>query len=127
MGTVDVMAYDNKFDHMLPMDRCPQCGKEFMRRCRRDEWGYWSKENGRLKLFCSSKCIKDYEERIWMEKVTEVANSKSFAAYKLTQTEGLDQRTAMQRVGVKSNNSITDLKVNRWKELQWLEDHGWAI
>ena len=110
----------------MPMDKCPECGKEFMRRCRRDEWGYYSRCGNGLTLFCGSKCLKAYEEREFMKRVKEVENSKAYAAFRLMERERMTAGDAIRAVGLKSDNVIHNMQLHRWKELEYLEAHGWT-
>lgn len=119
------VSYKNAFDHMMPEEVCPICGKTFIRRCHRDEWGYWANTGNGLMLFCSSACTKEYEERKFMGRVQEVLNSKAYAAYMFTK-KGMSNRDAIRAAGLRSDNAIQNLKLHRWRELEYLEEHGWT-
>lgn len=120
------VSYKNAFDHMMPEEVCPICGKTFIRRCNRDEWGYWASTSNGLMLFCSGKCTKQYEQQKFMDRVREVASSRAYAAYMLTIKQNMQVIDAIKAVGLKSDSAINNLKLHRWRELEWLEAHGWT-
>jgi len=110
----------------MPMDKCPECGKEYMRRCRRDEWGYYSRCGNGLILFCSGKCLRAYENRQFLKRVKEVEESKAYKALRMVERDNITSIDAIHAVGLKSEAAITNLKLHRWKELEYLEAHGWT-
>ena len=120
------VVYDNQFAHMMPLDKCAECGKEFVRRCRRDEWGYWVHTKTGLKLFCCGQCADAFENRLFMESVREVTKTKAFAAYKMAKTKNMPMVQAARTVGVRGDQTIPSLEMNHWKELEYLEAHGWT-
>jgi hypothetical protein len=116
-------TYEKAFNE----DTCPVCGKKFLRMCRRNEWGYWygSGDDG-LTLLCSAECSKKYAHDKFMASVRRVMRTKAFAVYKIIMQENIPAKEAAKRVGLTSwDSTLTQLKVNRWKELEWIEKHGW--
>lgn len=61
-----------------------------------------------------------------MDRVREVASSRAYAAYMLTIKQNMQIMDAIKAVGLKSDNAINNLKLHRWRELEWLEAHEWT-
>lgn len=50
----------SKRDFFPKMCKCPECGKEYMRTCDVEEWGWRLKD----KNYCSYKCMRVAERRM---------------------------------------------------------------
>lgn len=126
-NNTSIYSLENTFHE----DTCPVCGKRFIRMCRRNEWGYWyndsqSGHTARLILLCSGECSKKYAEMRFMRDVKKVAQTKTYQAYRMVMTLGLSVAEAAKRVGITSYDSTMRLmQMNHWRELEWLEAHGW--
>lgn len=123
MGT----AKDLTFDVLFPTEVCPVCGKEFMRRCKRHEWGYWANAPHGIALLCSSKCCKIFEERQFKESIKAVSTTKAYKVYKLMHRDGMYSAQAMREAGLASYSAVTAMELHKWKELEWLKAHNWEV
>lgn len=117
----------NIFDIIWPeyKETCPQCGRPFIRTCRKDEWGYRERSMTGTVLLCSWKCCREYEKRMFMESVRAVANSDVFKTYRLVMLNDMTQAEAMKITGVSNYSRVHDMLNHKWKELEWLEAHNW--
>lgn len=112
-------------------EKCPVCGKKWIRRCRRNEWGYWynaseSQIESYLTLLCSSECSRKYAEMRFLVKVRKVAGTKSAAAIRL-RDEGMSTPEALKAAGLNANYSLSVYEDEMWQELDWLRKHNWEI
>ena len=116
MRTKDPMA------QLIPIDKCSECGQEFVRRCAREEWGYRTKGPNGLILFCSAPCAKAYERRKFMKRVEETKTLPAYRARQLVKA-GMLKSEALRQVGLKHHAAINLLELHRWRELEWLDAH----
>ncbi len=123
MGT----AKDLTFEVLLPTETCAECGKQFVRKGRRSEWGYYVRTQRGYSLFCSGPCCKKFEDRQFMESVRHVASTVPYECYKLVTRDGLRQYEALKITGLKSYSAVTALILHQWRELEWLEKHNWEV
>lgn len=119
-------------EHMWPEETCPVCGKRFMRRCRRSEWGYWYNNSpsqliANLTLLCSAECAKKFAEMRFFEHMRRFLSTKTSEAIRLMEMEHLSQYQAVKRAGLSNNGSLEWSYDLYWKEIEYLKQHDWKI
>lgn len=120
-------AANGKFFHE---EKCPVCGKIFIRRCRRNEWGYWYngamfQNTNHLTLLCSGECSKIYAEQRLRKDAIRIAGTKAYKALMLVRG-GMSITKAARTVGLSNEHigAILDRLVDlHWKEIEWLDQH----
>lgn len=132
MGTLSKLIARGELRKSFPEETCPVCGKKFLRRCRRDEWGYWynasdSQLSGLLVLLCSDQCSRKYAEMRLLRDVRRVAGTKCAQAIRL-HDGGMLAEEAARVVGLSSGSgSLYAYETTNWKELEWLRAHDWKV
>ena len=118
-----------EFEKAFPEEVCPVCGKTFIRRCRRNEWGWrHTNRNGKVTLLCTGECSKAYAEKAFMRDVRKLTKTKSYQVYKISVSEGISVKKAAERIGLGSYDASMQLLINNhWKELEWLQSHNWEV
>ena len=120
---------DLTFENMLPEDTCPMCGKKFLRMGRRSEWGWrYTGHMNQVVLLCSGECSKAYAHKRFMQDVRNVMKTKAYQVYRMNVEDHIPVKRAAQKIGLSSyDSSIALLKTNHWRELEYLEAHGWTV
>ena len=113
-------------DVLLPLEKCSLCGKPFIRKCARNEWGYYAKTQHGYMLFCSGPCCKQYEQKQFMDRVQEVYRSRNFKAYRMHQN-GRPKVEIMHELGLSSWGGVDGMELHRWQEIEWLKAHNWEV
>ena len=107
-------------------DTCPVCGKVFLRRCRRDEWGWWWKgEKKELVLLCSGPCAARYAEDRARSDALKIYHTKAYS-YRCQLRDGLTPIRIARRDHISPNTvsvMVQNLELYHWTELQWIEEH----
>lgn len=117
-----------KIKGLFPEEKCPVCGRRWIRYCRRGEWGYWYKPSasGALTLLCSGECSKKYAEQRFMEDVRRVASTRYAQEIRLCEA-GMKREDAIRAVGLRHDHGINQFEDLNWKELDWLRAHNWEV
>ena len=113
------------FDVLLPQEKCAWCGKPFIRKCARAEWGYYARTPHGYMLFCSGPCCKQFEEKQFMQRVQEVYKSRVFKAY-MMHKRGISKSEIIKKLGMTSWSGVDGMELHKWQGLKWLEAHGWT-
>ena len=111
-------------------EKCPVCGKKWIRRCRRDEWGYWYNNSkmqteSYLTLLCSGECSKAYAEQQLRKSALRIAKTKTYKAL-LMYRDGMSLSNVARFLGINADHMgsmIIQMQDINWKEIEWLDRH----
>lgn len=115
-------------------EKCPVCGKKWIRRCRRNEWGYYydnsfSNQGTALTLLCSGPCSRQYAEMRLKKSALKFARTKAWRFLQLYRS-GLSKSEIARREGMLQESVYTlieDAETLHFKEIEWLDQHPGEI
>lgn len=109
---------------------CPQCGRQWVLRCRPDQWGYWYQDGRsgchKLTLFCGPACVKAWAEERDRLEAENLVRSRSYKLWRLVAVEGHSQAEAAARCGVTVSavhTAVEWVENFRFRALDWLRKH----
>lgn len=112
------------------MQTCPICGKKWILRCRRDQWGYWynnsfSQDDRHLVLFCSGECSRAYADSKIRKTALRLVGTKAFKARQLYKA-GMciaDIARALHSAPGSISHMITVIEDLHYQEMRYLDRH----
>ena len=113
--------------YTFPEETCPECGRVFLRRCARKDWG-WTYCGGYRKrtMLCSGECYKAFAARALRESAQKLARTRNYRYWHMMQVEGMSlsqiARAADRSVSM-VNAGINTLEAMHPDELEYLRTH----
>ena len=114
-----------------PEEKCPVCGKRFLRLCSKREWGWAysprNSKNNHAILLCSGPCLREYVRQEDRKNAEHVATLRCFKAWWMYDQEYMPRDEIARRLNARREdvaNMIDLVECMYWQEADYILENG---